>query len=187
MIEQLLRASRSYRRFHENEHLPLETLHEWVALTRFCPSGRNIQPLRYRPVIDRDICDSVFATLSWAGYLEEWDGPAPGERPSAYLVQLLDTHISADCLCDDGIQLQTILLAATEQGFGGCIVKAFNRAALGAALSLPPHLRVLHVLALGRPAEKVVIEEMNGDDYRYWRTPDGTHHVPKRPLADLLA
>jgi hypothetical protein len=33
----------------------------------------------------------------------------------------------------------------------------------------------------------VVVETVGTDgDVRYWRDADGVHHVPKRPLADIL-
>jgi nitroreductase len=187
MLRELLLKNRSYRRFREAEGVPGELLREWVGLARLCPSGRNAQPLKYRPVTGDATRAAVFATLSWAGYLKEWNGPAEGERPAAYLVQLLDTRVAADCLCDDGIQALAILLGATEAGFGGCIVKAFREEPLRRALELPAWFAIRHVIALGRPAERVVLEEMQGDDYKYWRDADGTHHVPKRPLDELLA
>jgi len=51
---------------------------------------------------------------------------------------------------------------------------------------LPEYLKILHVIALGRPKETVVLEEMQGEDYKYWRTADGVHHVPKRGLDSLI-
>ena len=99
---------------------------------------------------------------------------------------LLDTTIEENCLCDDGIQAQTILLAAVEAGYGGCIIKAFRNDALREVLRLPDHLRVQYVLALGRPVETVVLEPMRDGDVRYWRDAAGVHHVPKRPLEELI-
>ena len=42
------------------------------------------------------------------------------------------------------------------------------------------------VIALGVPAEKVVIEEVKDNDVAYWHGEEGVHHVPKRPLSDIL-
>ena len=43
------------------------------------------------------------------------------------------------------------------------------------------------MLALGKPAEKVVIEDLGADgDIRYYRDGEDVHHVPKRTLAELI-
>ena len=186
MLKELLQKNRSYRRFFQNVRLTEAELRELVGLTRYCASGRNAQALRYRAVVDKKTCEQVFHTLAWAGYLKDWPGPEEGERPSAYLIQLLDTSIVENCLCDDGIQAQTILLGAVEKGYGGCIIKAFKNDALREILQLPEHLKIMYVLALGKPKETVVLEDMKDGDFRFWREPDGSHHVPKRPLEDLL-
>lgn len=142
--------------------------------------------MKYVVVSTPQACREVFPCLAWAGYLKDWPGPEEGERPSAYLIQLLDTEIAENCLCDDGIQLQTLLLSATEAGYGGCIVKSFKNAELRTLLQLPGHLKITYVLALGKPKETVRIEDMQAGDVKYWRTPDGVHHVPKRSVQELI-
>lgn len=69
---------------------------------------------------------------------------------------------------------------------GDDIVKAFKNESLRTILQLPDHLKITYVIALGKPKETVVLEEMRGKDYKYWRENDGSHHVPKRPVQDLL-
>lgn len=160
-----------------------------VELTRFCASGRNAQPLRYRIVTAPEERESIFPALAWAGYYKDWAGPREGERPAGYLVQCLDTHLGNDCLCDDGIQLEAISLGAATQGLGCCIIKAFNAQKVAEALGIDARFKPRYVLALGVPAEQVVLEDMDGSedaDFKYFRTPDGTHHVPKRPLGELI-
>lgn len=187
MLLDLLKKNRSYRRFFQNEPVPEALLRSWVANCTYCASARNAQPLRYAIVRDPDNCARIFPFLKWAGYLKDWDGPEEGERPAAYLVQLLDTSISENCMCDDGIHIQTLMLSAVEAGFGGCIIKAFQSAGIAEALGTSPNLKPLCVLALGRPKECVRIEPMVDGDVRYWRTPDQVHHVPKRNPEDLIA
>ena len=54
-------------------------------------------------------------------------------------------------------------------------------------MNLPPTCRPLLVVALGYPAETVIIEEIGpGGDIRYWREEDGSHHVPKRKREHIL-
>ena len=127
MLKDLLLRNRSYRRFEQEVRISEEELTELVGLTCLCASARNAQALKYVIVHEEEKCAEVFPQLAWAGYLKDWDGPEEGERPAAYLIQLLDTRIVENCLCDDGIQAQTILLGAVEKGWGGCIIKAFRR------------------------------------------------------------
>lgn len=184
---ELLMGDRSYRRFDQSRGIERETLENLVGLTRFCASGRNLQPLRYRIVNTPEECAGVFSLLAWAGYLPEWPGPQEGERPTAYLIQCLDTRLTRDCMCDDGLHLQAITLGARTLGLGGCILKAFPAAKMAETLGLPDYMVPQYVLALGYPVEHVVIEAMKTeDDYRYYRTPDAVHHVPKRPLDELI-
>ena len=189
IVSELLKQDRSYRRFNECCKIDTATLKELVGLTRYCSSGRNLQPLKYFMANDEEKCEQIFPLLKWAGYLKEWDGPEKGERPSAYLIQCLDTDLTENYLCDDGLQLQAITLGATALGLGCCIIKSFNTVKLKEILSLENNLSPLYVLAIGKPVEEVVIEEMKvaGEEgVKYYRTPDKVHHVPKRSLEELL-
>ncbi len=188
-LRQLMMADRTVRRFQEDRKVSEETLLKLVELTRYCPSGRNAQPLKYILVNSDEGREKVYPLLKWAGYFQDWDGPEPGERPAAYLIQCLDTKYGKDCLCDDGLQLEAITLGMHTLGLGGCIIKAFNAPKLSEVLNLDERYAPRYVLALGYPAEEVKIEDMEIDDdadFKYFRTADGVHHVPKRQLDQLI-
>lgn len=188
-LRRLLIADRTVRRFKENESVSYDTLERLIELTRYCHSGRNAQPLRYALVNNDHLRCEIYPALKWAGYYSDWDGPEPGERPAAYIIQCLDTYYGKECLCDDGLQLEAISLGLSTLGLGGCIIKAFNAPLISRILGLDPRYQPRYVLAVGTPAEEVRLEDMNGDenaDFKYYRTEDGVHHVPKRPLAELI-
>ncbi len=179
--------NRSYRRFEQEVDISIATLKELVDLARLSPSGMNLQPLRYILSCDPAKNSLIFPHLGWAGYLKDWPGPREGERPSAYIIILGDTEISRSFGCDHGIAAQSIMLGATERGLGGCMIGSANKEGLGKALEIPSRYEGLLVLALGRPKETVVIEELGRDgSIRYWRDAEGVHHVPKRRLDDLI-
>lgn len=184
-IRELVRRNRSYRRFHQSEKISLDLLKGLVELARLSPSSGNLQPLRYLLSNDEEINAKIFQTLSWAGYLEGWDGPVDGERPSGYIIILGDKTISKNFGYDAGIASQSILLGAVELGLGGCIIGTIDRERLRSSLCIDERFEILLVIALGRPKETVVIEPFNGD-IRYWRDEEGIHHVPKRALDDLI-
>lgn len=183
----LVLQNRSFRRFDESVPIPRETLVELVAMARCTASASNRQPLKYLLSADGETNAKIFPCLTWAGYLKDWEGPGPGERPSAYIVLLVDQRITKDWWCDDGIAAQTILLGAVERGLGGCMLGAIQRERLRRELSIPDDLLIRLVIVLGKPGETVVLEDLTpGGDVRYWRDAAGIHHVPKRGLGELI-
>jgi len=187
MLQDLIRKNRSYRRFHQNVPVELETLRALVNLARLSASGANLQPLKYILSCDPETNAGIFPHTRWADYLKDWGGPTEGERPVAYIVILGDTEIRQSFGCDHGIAAQSIMLGATERGLGGCIIGSIDRDGLRQTLDIPERYEILLVLALGRPRETVVLEEVGpGGDIRYYRDTESVHHVPKRSLDELI-
>jgi nitroreductase len=186
-LRDLVLNNRSYRRFYEDVAVDYELLKELVDLARLSASGANLQPLKYMLLSSADTNALLFPHLGWAGYLKDWPGPVEGERPSAYIIILGDTEIRKSFGCDHGIAAQSILLGATEKGLGGCMIGSVQKKGLREALKIPSRYEILLVIALGKPKETVVLEETGPDgDIKYYRDEDGVHHVPKRPLEELI-
>ncbi len=185
-LKALVLKTRTFRRFDESHHISLETLEKLVDLARLSTSGGNRQPLKYLIYQTSEECEKIFSYLSWAAYLNDWSGPEKGERPSAYIVILGDREISDNFGVDHGIAAHSIMLGATNEGLGGCIIASIARDELCNDLKIPDRFDVLFIVAIGKPIEKVVIEEMKADDVKYWRDDKGVHHVPKRNLKDVI-
>jgi nitroreductase/predicted cupin superfamily sugar epimerase len=185
-FKELLLKNRSYRRFYQEEPLDMSILEDIIADVRVAPSAANLQPLKFVLVNDRGFNNKIFPCMKWAGYLKDWPGPAEGERPAAYIVILGNRELSANISWDYGIAMQTILLSAVAKGYGGCAIAAFDKEKVREILAISPELEVAAVIALGKPKEKVVIEDAVGEDIKYWRDVEGIHHVPKRKVADLI-
>ena len=187
MIQDLVVKNRSYRRFHQEFAIGRETMRQLVDLARLSASAANMQSLKFILSCDPQKNALIFPHLGWAGYLKEWSGPDEGERPSAYIIILGDVEIKGSFGCDHGIAAQSILLGATERSLGGCIIGSVRRKELRKALSIPSRYEILLVLALGKPKERVVIEEVSlAGDIKYWRDSEGVHHVPKRSLDEII-
>ncbi len=186
MLKDLIVANRSYRRFHETESVDEETLRDLVDLARQSASGGNLQRLKFILSCGPEKNASIFPHLSWAGYLTDWPGPAAGERPAAYIIILLDREIAESPGCDQGIAAQSILLGASERGLGGCMFGSIRKEALRKALAIPEQYQIVLTIALGKPSETVVLDPVTNGSIKYWRDEQGTHHVPKRSLDEVI-
>lgn len=185
MIRQLVVRNRSYRRFKEQTRISKQTLRDLVELARVSASAANLQTLRYWLVDHPD--QRLFDCLKWANYLKDWDGPIPGERPSAYIVILAPRCCSKYSFIDTGIACQSILLGATEIGLGGCMLAAVDRDKAQEVLAIPKEWEIILVIALGEPGEEVVIDDIGPEgNIEYWRDERDRHHVPKLKLDELI-
>ena len=187
-LKELVVKGRSIRRYHEDKPISEEVVIELLDLARNCPSARNDQPLKFLLSVGKAENDLIFPCLKWAGYLNDWDGPSPGEQPVSYIVILGDKEIGSEFVeCDAGIAMQTIMLGAAEKGIGVCIIGSVDRQKLRRIMNIPEQYMISYVLSLGYPAETVVLEKTGEDgDIKYWRDKNGVHHVPKRPLDELI-
>jgi nitroreductase len=185
-FEELVAGNRSYRRFDESFRINHHILEKLVDLARLSASGSNKQPLKYLLFSSPEDCEKVFPYTAWAGYIKEWPGPDKGERPSAYVIILGDTSISESFGIDHGIAAQSIMLGASSLGLGGCMIGSILRDGLRKEFSIPVQYEILLILALGKPIEKVVVEEIKKGDVKYWHDADKTHHVPKRSLSEII-
>lgn len=187
MIEELVLKNRSYRRFYQDVPVTRDTLKDLVNLARLSACAGNLQPLRFIISSDRERNNLIFPHLAWAAALKDWGGPVEGERPAAYIIILGDTEVTQYFGCDHGIAAQSMLLGAVEKGLGGCMIGSIDREALYKALDIPSKYKILLVVAIGKPKEKVVIDDFKEPgNIKYWRDSEQVHHVPKRLLDDII-
>jgi len=91
MVYQKIASRRTIRKYKQ-QNVPKEVLVRCVDAARLSPSTANLQPLKYVIVNDEKLLKPVFGTLSWAGYLPNYQ-PSLEETPRAYIVMLLDKEI----------------------------------------------------------------------------------------------
>jgi nitroreductase len=185
-LKELIVKTRTYRRFDESYQIDNKALESFIDLARLSPSGANKQPLKFLYYNTSEMCRKIFPFLAWAGYLTDWPGPEKGERPTGYIIILGDKSISEIFGVDHGIAAHSILLGATEAGLGGCIIGSIKRDELSNELSIPDNYEILLILAIGKPVETVIIEDIKNNDVKYWRDKNKNHHVPKRSLDELI-
>ncbi len=188
MLKDLVMKCRTFRRFYQDVPIPMEDLRDFVDTARLTASASNAQSLRFKLVNEPALCAQIFDHVRWAAALKDWDGPEEGERPSAYIVIAGDPSISKNRIYDVGIAAQTIMLAAVEKGYGGCMMLSFERPSMYRVLGVDPDRYTLElVLALGKPKEQVKIVPVGADgSTTYYRDEHQVHCVPKRGVEDVI-
>ena len=182
-LARLLKANRSYRGYDTKFEVRPDQLRRIMEVAMLCPSARNQQVLRFRPVL-KDEAAKVLQHIRIGGALPELHLPFEGTEPNAFIVICSTVPDSHYVSVDLGIVAQSMLLQATEIGLGGICIGAFDHAAIKEALNLP--YDPLLVLAIGRPNEHIEIVECNeGDSLTYYRE-DGVHYVPKININNLI-
>ena len=188
-LKNLLLASRSYRSFDESVKITDEMLADWVDHVRYAPSSINLQMLKFVAVTDEALCEKLLGNTRWAGKLKDVKLPPEGHAPVAYVVICADSNITPTAQTFDkdvGICAQTIMLAAAESGFGGCMIGSFAPDAVAEILNLGKSLVPKLVLALGKPDERVeLVDEAPDGSVTYYREGD-IHYVQKRNLENIL-
>lgn len=182
-LNKLLRRNRSYRGYDSSFEVRADQLRRIIETATLCPSARNQQVLRFRPVLT-DESDKVLKHIRLGGALPELHLPFPGTEPRAFIVICSTVEESKYVDIDLGIVAQSMLLQATELGLGGICIGAFDHNEIREALHLP--YEPVLVIAIGRPAESIELVECNeGDNLTYYRT-NGVHYVPKIRVDELI-
>ncbi|MCQ9626800.1 nitroreductase family protein [Cetobacterium somerae] len=188
MLNELLIKARSHRTFDSTE-IGLETLESLINAAHLGGSARNSQTLRYTLVSSQSLCHKIFPHTAWAGAIP-WS-PTLEEGPKAYILisTLKENMLSPITLgIDIGIACQNIILKATELGFGGCLIGAFNKLDVSKTLDLDMDTYNPQILiALGKPTDKVILTKGNINNLKYHRDiEENVHYVPKLPLETLI-
>ena len=190
MIHDIVVDSRSCRSFDESKPIGREDLLDLIDTARLCPSASNRQPLKYRLVYEKEEVEDLLTLTKWAGLLPDVKLPPDGHHPTAFLVVCCDTAVTEDVNSvrfDAGIVSQTMMLQATEVGFGGCIIGAFDPVEVSRHLLIPKKFKPVILLAFGVPDEMIMIcnPDKNGST-AYFRDKANVHFVPKRAREDII-
>ncbi len=187
-VRSLVIKNRSYRSFDSSEKIKVGDLREMIDCARCTPSAINLQPLKYRICVDED-AKTLLSLTSWAGRIKDRKFPPEGHEPCAFIIICIDTELcksKESALRDIGICAQTIMLRATEMGYGGCMLGAFDPDKVRESMKISGKYVPNLILALGKPDETVALEVAKDGEIGYYRDENDLHHVPKRSLKDIL-
>ncbi|MCM8766145.1 MAG: nitroreductase family protein [Candidatus Omnitrophica bacterium] len=177
---------RTIRRFRQRK-ISRSLLRNLVNAGRLAPSAANLQPLEFLVIDKKKLGERIFPYLHWAGYISPEGNPPPGERPTAYIIILVDKNKEDPRYTpyDVGAAMENIILTAWEKGVGACWIKSLDKENISSLLNLPANFYLDSILALGYRAELPKVEVLK-DSVKYWKDKSGRLHVPKRKLSEVL-
>lgn len=188
MLYELLEKNRSYRNYDASYEVSKEVLMDLVRHARITPSSVNRQVLKYYLAYTKEDTARIQPLTAWAKALAK-EVPYPGQCPTAFIVIVQDTRLSSNMtafLKDVGIVAQTMLLRAVELGLNGCMIGSIQKEKLKEVLRLDEHFEPMLVVAIGKAKENIVLEDAVDGQVGYYRDAQDVHHVPKRPLEELI-
>ena len=177
-ILDLVIGRRTVRRF-KPDALPKGLLGHLVDAGRLGLAGCQVRR-------DVDFSAELFVCLKWAAYINPAGNPAPGQEPAAYIIVLVNTAVREKMFeYDVGAAMENMIIAALGEGIGACWLLSIDRDRIREILKVPESFRIDSVLALGYPDEAPESEDFK-ESVKYWKDENGTLHVPKRKLGDVL-
>jgi nitroreductase len=150
-LMEALRTRRSVRRW-TTDPVPDEQLEALVEAAARAPSGGNTQPWAFVVIRDRARLKRLRAAApgiagrATAVILICLDKQRADEEPGTAEYDMI--HLTL------GAAMQNLLLAAHDHGLGACAIGSFHPASLASIVSLPPHLELKLLVALGYPVKQ---------------------------------
>jgi nitroreductase len=147
-VLEAIRKRHSIRAYLAKE-IPVEKLDRILEAGRLAPSAGNIQPWHFVVVKDQQK-RNMLSKGRFAKFLAESPIVIAGcgdreASPNWYAV-------------DTAIAMQNMVLTATSEGLGTCWVGSFDENRVKKLLGIPEKFKVVALLALGYPREKLDIE-----------------------------
>lgn len=119
-ITDAITQRRTIRKYKQHK-IPKDILKNLVNAARLAPSATNKQPLEYVVVDNKQLVDSIFEQVSWAGYIAPRGTPSEGEKPTAFILILIKKELKTSYTYHDiGAAAENIMLQAEEYDIGCC-------------------------------------------------------------------
>jgi len=147
-VFEAIRKRRSVRTYASKPVL-MKKLEKILEAARLAPSAVNFQPWHFIVVTDPEKREIIAKSGRWAGFI----GEAPvvivgcGDRKASPKWYVIDVSIA----------MQNMVFAATAEGLGTCWVGSFDEKVVKRLLKIPAHMKVVALLTLGYPREKLDI------------------------------
>jgi nitroreductase len=155
-LDQIIRARASIRAF-DSRPLKKADILTICEAARLAPSACNSQTWRFVVVTDRALIRRICDEAMWPVVRNAWLKEAPcvivGCSKLDMVANTLGRTVSGTDYyqIDLGIAMEHMALKAVDLGLGTCWIGWFSKKKIRALLGIPKRIRVLTLLALGRP------------------------------------
>jgi nitroreductase len=144
-VSEVIEIRKSVRSY-DSKTVPRQILSKILEAAQLAPSAGNRQPWHFVVVTDAEKRMKL-AQAPYAKFLTE---------SPVVIVGCADQEASPKWfMVDVAIALEHIVLAATNEGLGTCWVGSFDESQVTEMLRIPKNFRVVALLALGYPSERV--------------------------------
>ncbi|MFX0178740.1 MAG: nitroreductase family protein [Candidatus Hodarchaeota archaeon] len=184
--EEIVYKRRTIRRFKQKP-ISIDILKKLIDFARIAPVARNVQALEFIIVKNDEKRKKLFSLLKWARSLPKNERtPESGREPTAYIIVLVNTKIKQSYIdYDVGAAVENILLGAINYNLGACWMGSIDHNKIRKLFEIPEFYKIVHVISLGYPDEESVMEPFK-ESFKYWKDKNGTMHIPKRNLDDII-
>jgi nitroreductase len=178
-LYEAIRLRHSVRSF-EAKPVPREVLDRILEAARQAPSANNLLPWRFIVVTEEETRSAIAASGTYSKFIAQ---------SPVVIVGCGDTASSGKwCAVDTAIALEHIALAAVVEGLGSCWIGSYDEATVKRLLSVPEDHRVVALLALGYPKERIdptkIVSHLIHPNKKIDRVvSDGTFSIPWRSTA----
>jgi len=150
-ILEVLRARRSVRSFRD-EPIDRQVLLRVLEAGRIAPSAKNMQEWRFVVVQDRATRERLVRACADQTFVAE----------AAAAIACCGTVTDYTMRCgqrtypiDVAIAIDHMVIQATAEGLGTCWIGAFYEDQVREILGIPPGVRIVQMLVIGRPREPI--------------------------------
>lgn len=157
-----IKTRRSVRKFTDYK-LTSSQFHQLIDITRWAPSWKNAQIVRYHLVQNNELIQKINEeTMTFP-----WNHSFVGDAPNLIIVSFKKGIVGftkdgeyetlkkdAWQMFDTGVAAQTLCLAAHDMGFGTVILGIFDEVKLHDLLQLPDDEVIATVIPIGVPNEE---------------------------------
>jgi len=142
----VIRTRRSVRSFLSSP-IPREVITRILEAARLAPSASNKMPWKFVVVTDAEKRKAIAVSGVYGKFLAQ---------SPAVIVGCGDVAKAAKWfMVDTAIALEHVALAATAEGLGSCWIGSFDETTVKSLLKVPDNYRVVCLMALGYPKEKI--------------------------------